>query len=134
MADQVKDQINVSFENTKNAFAHLSNDDLNFSIRLFQLMQNPTLVTLGIALSKVALAARLPINAIVKSTVFRQFCGGVDLEESLKKVAELNENNIGSILDYAVEGAQDEITFDLTKEELIAVIEKNLALLLINLI
>jgi proline dehydrogenase len=114
----------ISFSNTEKAFSHLTDEDLDFSIKMFQLMQSPSLVKVGTALSKVALAANLPITGIVKSTVFRQFCGGVDLEESLKKVAELNEHKVGSILDYAVEGAQDELTFDHTAEQIINVIRK----------
>jgi len=124
MADNNQDQNRVSFENTKKAFAHLSDDDLNFSIKMFQMMQSPALVKVGTALSKVAMAAHLPISGIVKSTVFRQFCGGVDMEESLQKVAELNEFNVGSILDYAVEGAKDEQTFDSTRDQIVSVIRK----------
>ena len=124
MAELEKDNNLVSFENTQKAFSHLSDDDLNFSIKMFQMMQNPTLVKVGTALSKVAIAANLPISGIVKSTVFRQFCGGVDMEESLQKVAKLNEYNVGAILDYAVEGAQDEQTFDNTRDQIIGVIRK----------
>lgn len=124
MAKLEKDNNMVSFENTQKAFSHLSDDDLNFSIKMFQMMQNPTLVKVGTALSKVAMAANLPISGIVKSTVFRQFCGGVDMEESLQKVAELNEFHVGAILDYAVEGAQDEQTLDNTRDQIVGVIRK----------
>jgi len=124
MENNIQDQNNVSFEDTKKAFAHLSDDDLNFSITMFQMMQSPALVKVGTALSKVALAAHLPISGIVKSTVFRQFCGGVDMNESLLKVAELNKFNVGSILDYAVEGAKDEQTFDNTRDQIVSVIRK----------
>ncbi len=124
MGDQINELNTVSFSNTQKAFSHLSDDDLNFSIKMFQMMQSPALVKVGTALSKVALAAHLPITGIVRSTVFRQFCGGINMDESLKKVAELNEFNVGAILDYAVEGAQDEITFDNTRDQIIQVIRK----------
>tara|TARA_R110002050_G_scaffold286088_1_gene436084 strand:+ start:28812 stop:30008 length:1197 start_codon:yes stop_codon:yes gene_type:complete len=114
----------VSFEDTKTAFSHLSDKDLNFSIKMFQLMQNPSLVKVGTALSNFALATHLPITGIVRSTVFRQFCGGINLEESLEKIAELNSAKVGAILDYAVEGAQKESAFDHTKEQIITVIKK----------
>lgn len=122
MDNHIKNDTSVSFENTETAFSHLSDKDLDFSIKMFQLMQSPTLVKVGSALSKVALATHLPITGIVKSTVFRQFCGGVNMEESLDKVAELQEFNVGSILDYAVEGAQDEATFESTKNQIVKVI------------
>lgn len=117
-----KNDKSVSFDNTATAFSHLTDKDLDFSIKMFQMMQSPTLVKVGTALSKVALATHLPITGIVKSTVFRQFCGGVDMDESLDKVAELQEFNVGSILDYAVEGAQDEVAFENTKNQIVKVI------------
>lgn len=114
----------VSFDNTEIAFEHLSDKDLNFSITMFKLMQNPGLVKFGTALSNIALALHLPISPIVKATVFKQFCGGVDLEESLSKVNELHQSGIGSILDYAVEGAKSDKVFDDTKNQIISVIKK----------
>ncbi len=124
MIDKSKETNTVSFDDTETAFSHLTDKDLNFSITMFQLMQSPALVKVGTALSNFALAAHLPITGIVRSTVFRQFCGGVDLKESLEKVAELNASNVGAILDYAVEGAQEEEAFENTKNQIIEVIKK----------
>ncbi|MGB0391552.1 MAG: proline dehydrogenase family protein [Salibacteraceae bacterium] len=124
MATQGKKESKVSFDNTEIAFSHLTDKELDFSITMFKLMQNPTLVQVGTSLSNLALALRLPISPIVKATVFKQFCGGVDLNESLKKVKELSHSKIGSILDYAVEGAESEKIFDDTKEQIIEVINK----------
>lgn len=124
MTNQNNENLKVSFNDTKTAFSHLSDKDLDFSIKMFQLMQNPTLVKVGTALSQFALATHLPITGIVKATVFRQFCGGTNLTESLDKVEELYKYNVGSILDYAVEGAQDEETFESTKNQIINVIRK----------
>ena len=124
MKNQNKVNSEVSFDDTKTAFSHLTDKDLDFAITMFQMMQNETLVKVGTAVSKIALAAHLPIKGIVKSTVFRQFCGGEDLDESLLKVAELNHSNVRSILDYAVEGATDEETFEDTKNQIVKVIRK----------
>ncbi len=114
--------IPLSFDNTEIAFAHLSDNDLDFSIKMYKMMQNPTLVKVGTALALTALKIHFPIEGIVEKTVFRQFCGGKDMESSLKRVAHLHEYGIGAILDYAVEGAQDENTFENTKNEIIRVI------------
>jgi proline dehydrogenase len=124
MTNQDKEKKVVSFDNTKTAFSHLSDKDLNFSIKMFQMMQNPKLVKIGTALSNFALATHLPITGIVRSTVFRQFCGGINLEESLEKISALNAANVGAILDYAVEGAQKESAFESTKDQIITVIKK----------
>lgn len=124
MDTQKSTQTKVSFDNTEIAFAHLSDKELDFSITMFKLMQQPTFVKVGTALSNFALALRLPISPIVKATVFKQFCGGTDLEQSLAKVAELKSSNIGSILDYAVEGAESEKIFNDTRDQIISVINK----------
>lgn len=112
----------LNFSNTELAFGHLSDKDLNFSIQMFKLMQNNALMSFGIRMANLAMSLYLPISPIVKATVFKQFCGGVNLADSLEAVAALHQFNIGAILDYAVEGASDEATFDATKNELLRVI------------
>lgn len=114
----------LSFSNTELAFSHLSNKELNFSISMFKLMQNQALMATGIKLANIAMALYLPISPIVKATVFKQFCGGTSLDDSLKAVADLHKHGIGAILDYAVEGANSEAIFDATKNELIRVIQE----------
>lgn len=114
---------NLDFSNTELAFGHLSNKELNFSVSMFKLMQNAALMNTGIKLANLAMSLYLPISPIVKATVFKQFCGGVSLEDSLNAVAQLHQHGIGAILDYAVEGAETEPIFDATKDELIRVIQ-----------
>ncbi|HPZ24891.1 MAG TPA: proline dehydrogenase family protein, partial [Kaistella sp.] len=51
-------------------------------------------------------------------TLFEQFCGGVTREESMKVVKQMFKHHIGSIFDYAIEGKEEEATFDHTCEEI----------------
>jgi proline dehydrogenase len=122
MAQEVLNQI--SFDNTEIAFEHLSNADLNFSIRMYQLMNNAGLVKVGTSLARKAVKWGLPITWAVRQTVFRQFCGGVTIDESMKRIQHLQDYGIGAILDFAVEGAQDENIFDQTKDEIINVLRR----------
>ena len=111
-------QQSISFDNTAIAFGHKSDGELSFSVWMFKLMQNQTLVKWSTALANLALKLRLPISAIVKATIFKQFCGGETISECDKAIISLGKAGIGSILDYSIEGAQDEDTFKSTAEEL----------------
>jgi len=114
----------VSFEDTSIAFRHKTDKDINFSIWLFKLMQNPALVKLSTGAAQLALKLKLPISGIVKATIFKQFCGGETIEDCEKTIVSLGKGNIGAILDYSIEGAQDEQTFDATTEELLRISDR----------
>ncbi|MCH2233990.1 MAG: proline dehydrogenase family protein [Crocinitomicaceae bacterium] len=112
----------ISFENTEIAFAGKSDKDLAWSHRLFKLMGKPWLVSLGKGLTNFALAIRLPIRGIIKKTIFRQFCGGENIQECRTKIQELANYKVGTILDYSVEGKTTEEDLDKTRDEIIATI------------
>jgi proline dehydrogenase len=57
-------------------------------------------------------------------TVFEQFCGGENLQECNKTIENLDKAHIGTILDYSVEGEDDEKSFDKTAKEILLTIEK----------
>jgi proline dehydrogenase len=54
----------------------------------------------------------------VKKTLFEQFVGGETREKSMETVKQLFKRNVGSIFDYAIEGKEEEETFDHTCEEI----------------
>jgi proline dehydrogenase len=66
----------------------------------------------------------LPIKGLIKSTIFKQFCGGETIEECNRTIAELEKFHIGTILDYSVEGKETESDFDSCMTETIATIAK----------
>lgn len=100
------------FENTETAFSLKSENELNRSYQLFKLMANPTLVSIGSALTKFSFNLHLPIKGIVRKTVFRQFCGGETEDACLGVIHKMHEKGIYSILDYSVEGKEDEADFE----------------------
>ena len=114
----------LNFENTQIAFSHKSGIELKKSYLLFSSMNNPTLVGFGTGLVSKLLKWKLPIKGIIKKTLFEQFCGGEDRNDCDSVIAQLGNAGIGTILDYAVEGAIDEKGFERTEKETIANIKK----------
>lgn len=114
----------ISFENTEVAFKSKSDKDLKRAYRLFKLVGSPAIVKFGKWATNLALALRLPINGIVKKTIFRQFCGGETIAECEQTIQTLGQFGIGTILDYSVEGKTSEDDFDETVQEIIRTIER----------
>jgi proline dehydrogenase len=73
---------------------------------------------------KVAFKARLPIEGMIKQTAFDHFCGGESIERSAAVIKTLGDYNVGTILDYSVEGEKSESGFDISMEEILRTIEQ----------
>lgn len=114
----------ISFDNTEIAFSGKNDNDLQWSYRLFKMIGKPRLVKVGAALGNFALALRLPVKGLIKKTIFKQFCGGESIADCEQKIKDLAKFNIGTILDYSVEGKSSEEDLDRTKNEIIATIQK----------
>lgn len=113
----------LSFDNTENAFAYKTDKELRKSKFLFKLINNNLLVKIGTRLTPIAFKLHLPIKAVVKSTIFNHFCGGETLNETLSVIDKLAMFNVGTILDYGVEGKQSDEDFDFAVEEFIKAIK-----------
>jgi proline dehydrogenase len=114
--------MNISFENTQNAFAYKSTKALKSAKLLFGFMGYPKLVQLGTRLVPVLLKAGLPIKGIIRNTIFKQFVGGETLAETIPVAQMLAEHNVDVILDYGVEGKEGEENFDQATQVFIDVI------------
>jgi proline dehydrogenase len=114
----------VSFEDTSIAFSSKSNLQLKKIYLIFASMNQNWLVKLGTFFIKLFLFLHFPIKKIIKITVFEQFCGGENLQECNKTIENLDKSHIGTILDYSVEGEDDEKSFDKTAKEILLTIEK----------
>jgi proline dehydrogenase len=113
----------VNFENTEVAFSHKDNRKLNQSYWLFRIIGSPFMVKLGAFMVNTALTLRVPFGWMIRKNIFAQFCGGTNIQESLKSAEILAQSQVGSILDYSVEGKEDESDFEKTTLEIIATIE-----------
>jgi proline dehydrogenase len=114
--------MNISFENTQNAFAYKSTQALKRAKLLFGFMGYPTLVQMGTRLVPALLKAGLPIKGIIKNTIFKQFVGGETLVETIPVAQMLAEHGVDVILDYGVEGKEGEESFDHATQVFIDVI------------
>jgi proline dehydrogenase len=115
---------NLSFENTEIAFRSKSNKDLKRSFLLFKVIGINWLVKIGPSLVNFAFSIGLPIKGLVKTTVFNQFCGGESMNDCDKTMEHLYGYGVGSILDYSVEGKEEEKEFEHTTDETIQGIKK----------
>ncbi len=111
----------VEFSNTEVAFSHISDAGLSKARLLFRSFNFPALLTLGPPLANVAIS--LGFKNLIKKTIFEQFCGGEDIETCAKTIHRLAQSNIGTILDYSVEGEDSEDNFDATCAEIIKTID-----------
>lgn len=114
----------LSFDDTAIAFKHQSDQEIKRSFWLFKAISNNFLVNVGPFLTKLALGIKLPISGLIKSTIFRQFCGGETILECTSTINKLAKAGAGTILDYSVEGEELESEFDHTKDEIIHTLQK----------
>ena len=111
-----------TFENTEIAFRSKNDADLNRAFWLFKIIGNPVIVKFGKWMTNFALSVKLPIDPIIKKTIFKQFCGGTTIQDCEQTIQQLSSYNIGTILDYSVEGKIKEEDFEKTTDEIIATI------------
>ncbi len=100
------------FSNTEVAFALKSDSELERAYFLFRLIKSEPLVRIGTAVTKFALKSSLPVEGLIRSTVFDHFCGGVTEEDCMHTIDKMYTKNVHSVLDYSVEGKEIESQFD----------------------
>jgi proline dehydrogenase len=114
----------LNFDNTEIAFRNKSNGDLNAAYWLFKVISSNFLTKVGPPVTNLFLNIGLPIKGIIKATIFKHFCGGETIAECEHTIEQLALGNVGTILDYSVEGEDEEAVFDFTCEEIIRTIER----------
>lgn len=112
----------LNFDDTEIAFRNKSNAELNAAYLLFKVISSNFLTKVGPPITNFFLNIGLPIQPAIKATIFKQFCGGETIAECESTIAQLAAANVGTILDYSVEGEEKEEVFDFTCEEIIRTI------------
>ena len=112
----------INFNDTKFAFAHLNNWELKKAFYLFSIIKHSYLVRLGCYLMNISFKWRLPIKIFVKKTIFNHFCGGENIQDCSDTIDNLFSFGIGTILDYSVEGKENDADFENNKNEIIQTI------------
>jgi len=105
------------FDNTEVAFAVKSNSEIDRAFYLFQMIKREPLVKIGTAMTQFALKTHLPVEGLIRSTVFDHFCGGVTEEDCMPTIDKMFTKNVHSVLDYSAEGKEVEEQFDLAMEK-----------------
>ena len=110
---------NSLFDDTKTAFKLKSDSELERAYFLFKMISKEPLVRIGTAATKFALNLNLPVEGLIRSTVFDHFCGGVNEKDCMPVVDNLFEAGVNSVLDFSVEGKEEEVQFDATMNKVI---------------
>lgn len=111
------------FNDTETAFKLKTDDELNRALFLFGMINRPTLVKIGTVLTKFSLKFKLPVEGLIKSTIFNQFSGGESMENCLPVIEKMYSKKLHSILDYSVEGKEQEEQFEAAMKKKLSLIE-----------
>ena len=108
----IKNTMDKIFNNTEIAFSLKSDTELERASFLFKLIASQPLVKIGTAVTNFALKAHLPVEGLIRSTVFDHFCGGINENDCLRVVDNMFTKGVSSVLDYSVEGKEEDAQFD----------------------
>ena len=114
---------NTLFDNTEVAFALKNDSELERAYFLFKMISYEPMVRIGTAATNFALKAHLPVEGLIRSTVFDHFCGGVNEEDCLPVIDKMYSKGVSSVLDYSVEGKEAEATFDEARDKILKIIK-----------
>lgn len=101
------------FNDTQIAFQDKTTEQLKKAFWMFKTIEHPHLTSLGIKALNFTVHHNFPfVEGIVRKTLFEQFVGGETREKSMEVVKKMFKHHIGSIFDYAIEGKEEEQSFD----------------------
>lgn len=106
------------FQNTEIAFKQKSDAELKASYLLYKIIANPVLTRLGPPLTTAALKLKLPVKGVIRKTIFKQFCGGESIDGCASVMEQLAKAGIGTILDYSLEGHENEAVYEKATDEI----------------
>ena len=115
---------NQLFDNTEIAFALKSDSELERAYFLFKMISNEPLVRIGTAMTNFALKAHLPVEGLIRASVFDHFCGGISEDDCLPVIDRMYETGgVSSVLDYSVEGMETSNQFDDALAKILEIID-----------
>lgn len=111
------------FDNTQIAFSLKSDTELDRAYFLFKMIDSEPLVRIGTAVTNFALKAHLPVEGLIRASVFDHFCGGVSEDDCLPVMEKMYTKKVCSVLDYSVEGKEEEAQFDAALAKTLKIID-----------
>ena len=118
-----KNMTKINFENTEVAFNIRKDSELSWAFWMFKLISRPGLVSMGNGVINLMAKIGIPVNWIVKPTVYKQFVGGETIEECAPVILKLATGNVKSILDYSVEGRESDAEIEIAFKETLCAID-----------
>ena len=115
--------MNNLFDNTDIAFSLKSDSELERAYFLFRLIKSEPLVRMGTAVTKFALKSSLPVEGLIRSTVFDHFCGGVNETDCMPIIDRMYDKGVHSVLDFSVEGKEEEEEFNNALSRILTIIK-----------
>ena len=110
------------FNNTEIAFALKTDTELDRAYFLFKMIASQPLVRIGTVVTNFAFKAHLPVEGLIRATVFDHFCGGTTEDDCLPVVDKMYTKHVASVLDYSVEAKEDEADFDKALNKILEII------------
>ena len=114
----------MEFNNTKIAFNYKSDFDLKRAYFLFKLLSLGVISKIGRKFLKTLVMLNLPIDSLIKKTIYAQFCGGTDIFDCVQVINNLKKSNVYSILDYSVEGSINENDFEMSMNKCLTILSE----------
>jgi proline dehydrogenase len=114
---------NKIFDNTEIAFQLKTDSELERAYFLFKMISSQPLVRIGTAATNFAIKASLPVEGLIRATVFDHFCGGVNEEDCLGTMEKMFTKRVSCVLDFSVEGKEDEAQFDAAMNKTLELID-----------
>ena len=112
-----------NFENTEIAFELKTDAQLERAYFLFKMISIEPLVRIGTALTNIAIKAHLPVEGLIRTTVFDHFCGGVSEKDCLPIIDNMYGNGVYTVLDYSAEGKSVDNQLDFAMEKTLEILD-----------
>jgi len=112
----------LSFEDTRTAFANKTNQELKLANFLFSIINNPVASAISQKAVRWGIKLHLPIEWLIRRTVFAHFCGGPDIPSTDQVIHKLESGGVQTILDYSAENTTIENNFNRSMAEILRTI------------
>jgi proline dehydrogenase len=109
----------MQFTDTRIAYQVKTDKELKRALILFQLMSNAIFSKFGVRILRFIMKMGIPIQGIIKATLFNHFVGGENLEQGSELIQRLSKVKMNGILDFATEDIEEDAEVDDIVNELL---------------
>lgn len=121
-------ELKPNLEDTTSGYSHLTTPELVRGYLIFYLVQFPLITKILTFILNQSLKWHLPIQTIIRYTMFQQFCGGSNRNELQELAKKLHSHKVGVICDYAMEAKESDEEFERARQEVLDNIHQSAAM------